>query len=277
MTRRGEATEDFITMLVGKHNPFSDKYVKREIRWYGLKPYQVDGVSIKILNPQMRIDDYLNKNWRIDDDLMVPTLFIDGQLWMSLTPMEIQSQYLAILNAGGEVGVAGLGMGYSALKIAQKADVDKVTVFEIDPRIVNFFRKTFRRRKGFDKIEFVVGDAREEVPKHQFDFLYVDIYKTMLPDEIVSDIGLFQGSVHEFPDGYHFWGQERVLVDSALALCIIEPDDLGIQMRAYLTRWMQTPVSEDDDRLKGYTLDGMYDPKCGPDFAESVLDALGML
>lgn len=32
-----------------------------------------------------------------------------------------------------------------------------------------------------------------------------------------------------------------------------------------------------DDDLQGMTLDGMYDPKCDCDFAESVLDVLGVL
>jgi len=272
---RGD-TDSLVTMILGPHNPFDDEYVRKEIRWYHHGDYDKDGIRLVTDEPKGALPDYFNKNFRIGG-LKVPILFIDGRLWMSLTPMEIQSQFLAILKASGDVGVAGLGMGYAALKMAQSEEVDSVTVFEIDPRIIEFFRRAFCRRKGFNKISFVEGDARETLLDHQFDFLYVDIYPTMLPDEIITDIKLFSRCVHEFPDGYHFWGQERILLDSSLSFEIISPQDLPFQMRALLTRWLSTPVSKRDGRLSGINLSDMYYCVIEQEYAENVLNALGML
>jgi hypothetical protein len=268
----------FIEALIGPHNPFSDDYVKRELRWYGRKALNVaerkdDGLQLRMTVPEGVLPDYLNKNYRVEP-LHVPVLFLDGKLWMSLTPMEIQSQFLIINGAAGDVGVAGLGMGYAPLKMAQSDRVDSVVVFEKDPRVIQFFKDTFKRRKGFKKFTFVEGDARKTIPRHDpFDLLYVDIYQTMLPDVIVDDIHHFKLCVHDFPEGYHFWGQERVLVDAKLGHGV--DIELEYTMRAFLTRWMHTPVST-DPRLADTMLSDMYDVLCNRDYCERVLDALGM-
>ena len=280
MRRVAEFDEDwYAAQLIGPDNPFDDAYVKREVKWYGAKALQVataDGLTLQLKNPQGALPDYFNKNFRLDPTLLIPTLYLDGVLWMSLTPMEIQSQFLAINNASGEVGVAGLGMGYAALKMAQKPEVVSVTVFEIDNRVIDFFNRTFRRRKGFKKIEIVPCDARSVMPTFQFDFLYVDIYATMLPDEIVEDIERFSACVRDFPEGYCFWGQERVLLDAALGHALIDPEDLPLTLRALLGRWMKTPVSLTDPRLADTMLSDMYHPVPDVEFIEKVLDALGM-
>lgn len=272
-----EEVQAFVAMVIGKDNPFSDDYVKREVRWFNQREFNDNGISMRVVAPQGALEDYLNRNYRIDPEMRVPILAIDGETWMSLTPMEIQSQFLAINNASGEVGVAGLGMGYAALKMAQKDEVETITVFEIDERIVKFFKRSFRRRKGFDKICFVLGDARETLPAHSdnFDFLYVDIYQTLMPDEVISDIELFRTCVHEFPEGYHFWCQERVLVDAAIGYGLIDGQDLPLSLRALMTRWQETPVST-DDRLGGTMLSDMYRVQADQDYVESVLEALGM-
>ena len=268
----------FMEALIGPHNPFDDEYVKRELRWYGRKALKVadekkDGLQLRMVVPGGVLPDYLNKNYRVEE-LHVPVLFLDGDLWMSLTPMEIQSQFLVINGAAGDVGVAGLGMGYAPLKMAQSDRVNTVTVFERDPRVIKFFKDTFRRRKGFDKFTFVEGDARKTIPRHDpFDLLYVDIYQTLLPNEIVDDIELFHLCVHDFPEGYHFWGLERVLIDANLTYGL--EVELQYTVRAFLTRWMNTPVST-DPRLAGTMLSDMYETICEQAYIERVLDALGM-
>lgn len=276
MARKAEI-KDFVTMLIGKDNPFDDDYVKREVRWYNRGEFTKNGISMRLRVPEGILPDYLNRNYRIDPELRVPLLFIDGQLWMSLTPMEIQSQFLAINGASGDVGIAGLGMGYAALKMARKDVVESVTVFEIDERIIKFFKRAFRRRKGFDKITFVLGDAREKIPEHPepFDFLYVDIYQTLLSDDVLTDIALFENCVGVFPDGYHFWGQERVFVDAAIGYGLIDGQKLPLDLRAYLTRWQSTPVST-DPRLAGTMRSDMYRVVTDQEYVEGVLRALGM-
>lgn len=271
----------YMNRLIGPDNPFDDAYVLKEIRWYGVRALKVvksvPGISLDIVIPQGVLPDYFNKNYRIVD-VRVPMLRIDGKLWMSLTPMEIQSQFLVINDATGCVGMAGLGMGYAALKVAQKEDVESVTVFEIDKRIIEFFKRTFYRRKGFKKISFVEGDARQTIPNHNgsFDFLYVDIYSNLLSDEVIDDISLFSSCVTEFPDGYRFWGQERVLVDAVLGYGLLDGADLSASLRALLTHWMDTPIST-NPRLKDTMFSDLYYTLVDQEFIEKVFGALGMV
>jgi hypothetical protein len=189
-------------------NPFSLEYAKKEIEYYGLESYENEGVEITTRPVIGRNDDYLRVQMYIpDDDLHVPILKIDGTLWMSLTPMEIQSQYPAIKEAFGTVGIGGLGLGYATLRIMEKPEVESVKVYEKEPRIIEMFKNNFSGRKGFEKVEFIVGDVRE-ISGESFEVFYCDIYQTMLPDEVLEDEELLtqNNKIHK----YMFWGEELV-------------------------------------------------------------------
>lgn len=190
-------------------NPFNDAYTEKEIRFYNLSDYDKNGILVKTEELSGRCDDYFNKNFRTGE-ISVPILFIDKKLWMSLTPMEIQSHYLPIKRASGNVGIGGLGMGYSLLRIMAKPEVKKVTVYEIDQRVIDFFKENFLHRKGFSKVTFYNMDIRT-VHSRVFDFFYMDIYQSMLPEEVVSDKLKFvdKNIIKE----YHFWGQEKIFKD----------------------------------------------------------------
>jgi len=108
-----------------------------------------------------RLDDYLNVQMRLDP-LRVPTYRLDDSgLWMTLTPMEVQSAWVPIQRAHGTVVLGGLGLGYAALAMAAKPEVTRVTV---------------------------------------------DVYQSMLPDEIIKHIKVF--TAHNDFGEYRFWGQE---------------------------------------------------------------------
>jgi len=91
-------------------NPFSEEYTKREIKEYGLKTYSKNGIEVETRALEGRCDEYLNKAF-FTGCINAPIMSIDGEIWMSLTPMEIQSHFVAIKRARGVVGTGGLGMG----------------------------------------------------------------------------------------------------------------------------------------------------------------------
>ena len=57
----------------------------------------------------------------------------DQAAWMSLVPMEVESQEIGIAAAHGHTAVLGLGMGWCAANVALNPAVDRVTVVERDP------------------------------------------------------------------------------------------------------------------------------------------------
>lgn len=229
-------------MTIG--NPFTDEFMRKEIKFMGLRKGQkpvtkMEGIEIRHVEVTMRCDDYLNKNWRAEP-MVCPVFHIDGRLWMSLTPMEVESNYLAWTCAEGVVGMGGLGIGYTTLRAANKPEVDKVIVFEEDLRVVNLFKTQYADRPELSKIEFIIGDARETMKDFIFDFVYMDIYPDMLSEEAFSDVELFrsQNKIKR----YKFWGQEKVVLE-ALNEGLMDVLVIDRETRTYLSMWMSTKKS----------------------------------
>lgn len=196
-------------------NPFTNEYLRSEIEFYGGEEYDDKNGARLILKPLpsiVRLDDYLNKALRgvSELDTPIPMLYIDKRLWMSLTWMEVQSNFCPIHLSAGIVGTAGLGMGYYALRAAGLDEVERVDAYEIDPRVINYFKERFKNRPEFKKIHLIEGDARELIKDKEYDFLYVDIYPTLLGDEVLDDVKWFSDRNHI--DVYHFWGIEKILL-----------------------------------------------------------------
>jgi len=171
-------------------NPFTDSFVLKEIKFYGISNYNKNSIKIETVPILGRCDDYLNVNFR-NGSISCPRFFINNKLWMSLTPMEIQSHYVPIKQAIGNISVGGLGMGYFLLKVMKKNNVKSIDVYELEESVVNFFIENFKHRKGFNKVNFIIGDIRETMKNKIYDFVYMDIYAEMLSDLVISDKKLF--------------------------------------------------------------------------------------
>jgi len=117
--------------------------------------------------------------------------------WMSLTPMELESNMPHIAAARGTVVVAGLGMGFFVYNILRKPEVTRVVVLEKDANLVTLFIKTIRRNhwRHLDKFELVLGDALQFVPKHNVDFLYADIWSHLGDETALAKTQAIQANV----------------------------------------------------------------------------------
>ncbi|MBW2561955.1 MAG: hypothetical protein JRE40_14040 [Deltaproteobacteria bacterium] len=219
-----------------KRNPFTDEFLEKEVKWYGSHE------GLNYITPGGRqVDDYLNVNFRPEPDFEVPVLIRDNRLWMSLTWMEAQSMWLPILKARGRAATVGLGLGYFALRVAEKPEVTSLTVFEINQEIVDWFRSQFSGRPGFEKIEFVVGDARDVCIGYEFDTMFVDCYPLMAGDECVEDIDLFKRN-NDIGD-YRFWGYERNLADAWEHHYIFDRGDMNDDHLLFFEYWEKTKLS----------------------------------
>src|SRR5687768_5041786 len=56
--------------------------------------------------------------------------------WMSLMPVEVESQRIGVDCAAGHAAVFGLGLGWTAALCALKAEVEAVTVVERDSELI---------------------------------------------------------------------------------------------------------------------------------------------
>lgn len=143
-------------------------------------------------------------------------LYRDGVTWMSLVPMEVESQMPHLAAAHGTVVICGLGLGLMAYAVAAKRSVTRVVVVERDPEVADMFRDfaAFEQWPQRQKVEIVLSDARD----FRFDgadFLYVDIWPNYRMDVMLPDMKAIHANVPAPACGY--WGQELDMVDFAEA------------------------------------------------------------
>lgn len=143
----------------------------------------------------------------------------DGETWMSLTPLEFESQGIGVACAAGHVAILGLGMGWSAAASALRDEVTAVTVVERDPDVIAMHRELdlFARLPGETggKVSIVAGDALEWAPDAPVDLLMPDIWLPLVSDGRVEEVRRMQANVGAA--AVYFWGQELEIARHARA------------------------------------------------------------
>lgn len=144
----------------------------------------------------------------------------DPRCWMSMTPMEIESQEIGVRAATGHTVVMGMGMGWATVNAALRPEVTRVTLVELDPDVIEV-----NRRIGlFDqlpaevvaKIDIVNGDALDYRSDEPADTLMTDIWLPINGDERME-----QSRVMARNTGarrVYVWGQELAIARRARAL-----------------------------------------------------------
>ena len=102
-----------------------------------------------------------------------------GEIWMNISPNEINTMQPSIDEANGNVLVYGLGLGYYPFMISLKDKVSSITVIEKDENIIKIFNENLRKffpKK--EKIKIVKTDAFDFVKnnKERFDYVFVDLW-----------------------------------------------------------------------------------------------------
>ncbi len=140
------------------------------------------------------------------------------EVWMSLTPHEIESQELGFRHAHGNMVIMGLGMGWIAANAALNPDVSTVTVVERDPEVINLIYESGAFESLPEniqpKISIVNADALEwrPAPGQTIDFLYADIWLHLAEPGTLGQVKRMQDNVQA--DEIYFWGQ-KIAIHSA--------------------------------------------------------------
>ena len=142
-----------------------------------------------------------------------PAVLENGNEWMTLTPVDLDTCDDAIDAAHGKVITFGLGLGYFAYMAAEKPCVSSVTVIEKSPDVIRLFEKYILNQfPERDKIRIVNADAFEYaehvMPTESFDYAFVDtwrdssdgapMYKRMKPLEKLSPNTKFDYWIENF-------------------------------------------------------------------------------
>lgn len=131
------------------------------------------------------VDSYLSTHIDmafISQDVTIPMLKEGDDIWMSITPSEINSMSEQIQEAKENVLTFGLGMGYYQYMVALKSTVTSVTIVEKDIEVINLFKEYVLPQFGdlSNKINIIHGDLFDywnEDFLNTFDYVFVDVWK----------------------------------------------------------------------------------------------------
>jgi len=111
-----------------------------------------------------------------------PAVLENGNEWMTLTPVDMDTCEDAIEEARGKVVTFGLGLGYYAYMVSIKDCVESVTIIERSEKVIELFKKYVLPKFEFpEKVRIICSDAFEyakgEMPSENYDFAFVDIWR----------------------------------------------------------------------------------------------------
>lgn len=150
----------------------------------------------------------------------MPALLRHGSVWMSLTPLETESQGIGLAFASGHVAVLGMGLGWAAAQCALRSTVTRVTVVESDPDVIALHEmlNLFAQLPGDcgRKVSIVHGDAFAWRPDTAVDLLLPDIWLPLVSEhDRAEEVRRMQDNIGA--RAIHFWGQELEIARHAVA------------------------------------------------------------
>ena len=154
----------------------------------------------------------------VDVDTL-PLLMRGDDTWMSLMPVEMESQILGVRAACGHVVIMGLGMGWVAAETALRPEVTQVTIIERDPDVIELHDELdlFAQLAdgAGDKVRIIHDDAFEWQPDAPVDLLMPDIWLPLIGEDRLPDVRRMQENCQA--KAIYFWGQELEIARHAAA------------------------------------------------------------
>ena len=178
------------TISLLNHGFFAENSYFKTVRPQSVKQgnYQLCYIDFKAYQPFSLNDILVDENeyflersplsyFSTDESYLA--LSYKGEVWMSITPNEINTMAPYINQANGEILVLGLGLGYYPFMVSQKDNVKKITIIEFDQNIIDIFNKyllpLFPHK---EKIHIIKGEALSYLRnnKHHFDYVFADLW-----------------------------------------------------------------------------------------------------
>ena len=159
-----------------KPNPIkSNGYELKYLSFKSYQPFSLDEIIVD------NNDYYLERSpisyFTIEQKYLA--LSYKDEVWMSITPNEINTMKPYIESSKGDVLVFGLGLGYYPYMISLKDDVKNITIIELDKNIIDLFNKyIFPFFPHKEKIKIIQDDALSYLAnnKKHYDTVFADLW-----------------------------------------------------------------------------------------------------
>jgi hypothetical protein len=172
-------------------------------------------------------------------------LMRDNRVWMSLSPVEIESLAPHVAHMRGHVVIAGLGMGLALYNALLRPAVRQITVLELDSEVIALFAAIMRPdMAGSGRFSIEQVDARDWRTTESVDFLYADIWDKIGALEAAADTRIMCRNMRPKSAGY--WGMEADFV-SFLARNRCKPPVTQSQFRTW-ARALRVPIAAYNNR-----------------------------
>lgn len=150
-----------------------------ELRCESYKPYRGVIVGDMVIDEDFK--EYAPLGF-FTEEFHFPAVLEDGNEWMTLTPVDLDTCDEAIEDAFGKVITFGLGLGYYAFMVSEKENVDSITIVEKSPDVIRLFEKYILPYfKNPCKVKIINADAFEYaekiMPSENFDYAFVDTWR----------------------------------------------------------------------------------------------------
>lgn len=150
-----------------------------ELKWKSYAPYRGVICQDMIINSDCSEIPPLGF---FTEEFRFPAVLEDGNEWMTLTPVDLDTCEEAIEAACGKVITFGLGLGYYAYMVSEKEEVDSITVIEKSPQVIKLFKEHILPQFAHkEKVKIIEADAFEyaekEMSKEHFDLAFVDTWR----------------------------------------------------------------------------------------------------
>jgi hypothetical protein len=172
-------------------------------------------------------------------------LMRDNRVWMSLSPVEIESLAPHVAHMRGHVVIAGLGMGLALYNALLRPAVRQITVLELDSEVIALFAAIMRPdMAGSGRFSIEQVDARDWRTTESVDFLYADIWDKIGALEAAADTRIMCRNMRPKSAGY--WGMEADFV-SFLARNRCKPPVTQSQFQTW-ARALGVPIAAYNNR-----------------------------
>lgn len=194
-----ELSKDYLNYF--KDNNLKGNIVKLDINDYINNPYNqnikldnvTDGLYKFEYQSFLPYEGFLCEDIKVNDNFVEQTkigyfekeykyltLSYDNNIWMLITPHEINTMKDAISKAYGKVITFGLGLGYFPYMCSLKENVESITIVEKDINIINLFKRHLLPKFNHkEKIIIIHDDAISYSENTVFDcnYAFVDLWR----------------------------------------------------------------------------------------------------
>ncbi|UQZ35519.1 hypothetical protein C2I18_19525 [Paenibacillus sp. PK3_47] len=159
-----------------------------ELKYESYKPYEAFVCNDMITTPEGR---HIPQIGFFETEFRFPAVLENGRIWMTITPNEVETMKEAVAKASGKVLVYGLGLGYYAYMVSEKAEVAEVTIVESNEDVIQLFSKHIMPQFAHGhKITVIKADAfeyaQERMPAGNYDFVFTDLWH-----DVSDGIGMY--------------------------------------------------------------------------------------